>query len=170
MEDPFHGININETLYQPLYEGANLSVLDSYFQLMQFSLRHSLTKQAFSDLLNVIGLHLPTNPTMSAYRLKKFFLTLYHDISFTKHHCCSSCDTILNTTGACSMPGCKGSAIEFLSISIAAQLKRKLEGMIQYNMWITSFVCITYIKSGGGRPQRVIVYILVCVTDMDQHT
>ena len=131
MEDPFH----DETLYQPLYEGANLSVLDSYLQLMQFSLRHSLTKQAFDDLLNVISLHLPTNPNMSAYRLKKFFLTQYHDISFTKHHCCSSCNTNLdgNTTGACSKPGCKGSAIELLSISIAAQLKGKLEGILQYN-------------------------------------
>ena len=47
-------MNIDEALYQPLYEGAKLSILDSYFQLMQFSLRHSLTKQAFSDLLNVI--------------------------------------------------------------------------------------------------------------------
>ena len=123
-------MNIDETLYQPLYEGAKLSILDSYFQIMQFLLRHSLTKQAFSDLLNVIGAHLPAKPTMSAYRLKKFFLALYHDISFTKHHCCSSCDAILEDT--CSTPGCRGAAIKFMSISIAAQLKRKLEGKIQY--------------------------------------
>ena len=65
-----------KTLYQPLNEGAKLSILDSYFRLMQFSLRHSLTKQAFSDLLNVIGAHLPAKPTISAYRLKKFILAL----------------------------------------------------------------------------------------------
>ena len=136
VEDCFHGINVDETLLEPLYEGANLSVLDSYFQLMQFSLRHSLTKQAFSDLLNLVCLHLPTNPSMSVYKLKKFFLSLFHDISFSKHRCCSSCDTLLdnNRTGTCPTPRCRGAAIEFLSVSIAAQLKRKLEGMIQCYM------------------------------------
>jgi hypothetical protein len=96
VEDRFHGVNVDEALFKPLYEGAKLSILDSYFQLMQFSLRHSLTKQAFSDLLNVICLHLPTNPSMSAYKLKKLFLGLFHDISFLKHHCCSSWDTLLD--------------------------------------------------------------------------
>lgn len=81
--------------HQPLYDGAPLTLLESYYQLMQFCLQHSLTKRAFSGLLNLVNLHLPVPYAVSVYKLRKFFMNLYHDITFTKHYCCSSCHALL---------------------------------------------------------------------------
>ena len=44
----------NDEMYQPVYPGAELTVLESYLLLFQYSLRHSLTKKAFSELLEVV--------------------------------------------------------------------------------------------------------------------
>ena len=65
---------------------------------------------------------------LNLYRLKKFFLNLYEDISLSKHHCCSVCHfPVIDAEGMCGN-GCSGSAVEFLTISLEAQLRRKLEG------------------------------------------
>ena len=45
--DPFTRLEIHQSFYQPLYVGASLTILESYLKLIQFSLRHSLTKHAF---------------------------------------------------------------------------------------------------------------------------
>lgn len=44
---------------QYLYEGSKLTVFQSYILVMKYALRHGLTKRALSDLLDLIGLHLP---------------------------------------------------------------------------------------------------------------
>ena len=120
-----------DPLSQPLYDGAEITLLDSYMLVMQHSLRHSLTKQAFSDLLKVIGMLLPSKSMVSYYRLRKFFLDLYGDITFTKRYCCANCHSSLDDKEAACCNGCERStAIEFLTVSVAAQLKRKLEGII----------------------------------------
>lgn len=41
-----------------IYEGAKLTVLDSYLLLYQYALRYSLTKEAFSSLISLIAAHL----------------------------------------------------------------------------------------------------------------
>ncbi len=124
--------DVDPSLKQPLYDGANLSFYESYLMIMQYSLRHALTKQAVSDLLNLVGLHLPAASTVSLYKLNKFFLDLYEDISFTTHFCCSSCHSLLEATDSTGPNGCvgpPGPAQECLTISLEAQLKRKLKGM-----------------------------------------
>lgn len=55
----------------PLYTGAKLTVIESYMKIMKYALRHSLTKQALSDLLILVDDHLPTSSLVSQYRLKK---------------------------------------------------------------------------------------------------
>ena len=63
--------------YTPIYEGAQLTVLDSYLLLYQYALRHNLTKDAFSSLISLVVGHLPRSNTviasLSLYKLKKFF-------------------------------------------------------------------------------------------------
>ena len=115
---------------QPLYPGLHLTFYESHLSVFQFALRHRLTKLAFSDLLNLIDNHLPTtNSMVSLYKLKKHFLHLYRDITYTPHFCCSSCHAALSTLESPCPNNCEDEAMEFLSISVAPQLKRRLEGM-----------------------------------------
>lgn len=124
------GLNIDPSLQQPLYEGANLTTWDSYLMIMKYALRHGLTKQAVKDLLELVGMHLPHSSTISVYKLKKFFLDLYEDISFNVHHCCSLCHSPFADVEASCPNGCDRGATEFLTISVEAQLKRKLQSKI----------------------------------------
>ena len=42
-----------------LYNGADLTVLESFLLLYQFALRHGISKQALSDLVSLLNIHLP---------------------------------------------------------------------------------------------------------------
>ena len=53
------------TDFQLLYNGSKLTTFDSYLLIMKYGLRHGLTKQALSDLLNLIEIHLPSSITSS---------------------------------------------------------------------------------------------------------
>ena len=126
---PVADIRINESFKKPLYDGADLTVFESYSLLLQYSLRHGLTKRAFSELLQLVGVHLPTKSMASLYKVKKFFLDLYGDIILEPRHCCSLCHSLLADARADCPQGCTGATtVEFLSIPISNQLKRRLEG------------------------------------------
>ena len=117
----------SEPMNQPLYDGTDITVWDSYMLLMQHSLRHCLTRQAFSDLLKVVGMLLPSKSMVSYYKLRKYFLDLYADIIFTPRYCHSP----LQTKEAACANGCiPTTSEEFLTVSVAAQLRRKLQGKI----------------------------------------
>ena len=124
----------DEDFDEPLYPGAKLTFFQSYLQLFQYALRHRLTKLAFSDLLNLVGNHLRTNSMVSLYKLKKYFLHLYQDLSFNTHFCCSSCHASLLTMESTCPNGCQDEVMEFLSISVVPQLRRRLEGMPNVHM------------------------------------
>lgn len=126
---PFVNITIDERFLKPLYDGAKLTVLESYSQLLQYSLCHSLTKRAFSDLLKLVGTHLPTGSMVSLYKVEKFFLELYGNITFKLHYCCSVCHSLLANKNQTCPHACSSTAIEFLSIPISNQLKRRLENL-----------------------------------------
>ena len=119
-----------DPLDQPLYDGAQMTVWDTYLLLMQHSLRHNLTKRAFSDLLKVVGTLLPRESFTSYYRLRKFFMNEYEDLTLSRHFCCRACHTTIDNAQSLCPNGCEGStSIEFLAVSVEAQLKRKLQGM-----------------------------------------
>lgn len=117
-----------DPLCQPLYDGAEVTIYDSYLLLMQHSLRHCLTKQAFGDLLKVVGMLLPNKSMVLYYKLRKYFLDLFDDIVFEKHYCCSNCHSDLEDKDGECCHGCNAIFIEFLTISVVSQLKRKIEG------------------------------------------
>ena len=120
----------DDSFNRPLYENAKLTVFESYLSLLQYSLRHGLTKQASSDLLNLVGKHLPTESMISLHMLKKFFQDKYGDLSaFKSHYCCSSCHSPLSDKKATCPTGCNMPAVtQFLSVPLEVQLVRKLEG------------------------------------------
>ena len=50
----FANISVDGRFLEHLYDGAKLTVFESYSLLLQYSLRHGLTKRAFSDLLQLL--------------------------------------------------------------------------------------------------------------------
>ena len=125
---PLANLNISESFLEPLYDGTELTTFESYFLLLQYSLHHGLSKQAFSDLLTLVGMHLPTGSMASLYKVKKLFRELYGDITFELCYCCSLCHSLIEDANAACPQSCDASTIEFLSIPIVNQLKRRLEG------------------------------------------
>ena len=116
----------------PLYEGADLSIFDSYFLAFQFSVRHCLTS---TELLNLLRVHVPTSAKVakSLYRLKKYFLQLFPHAKCTTHRYCSCCFSPENEEGNCptstTAGSCDGGKMEeFVSIPLGPQLKNKFEG------------------------------------------
>lgn len=61
--------------HTPLYEGADLTILDSYLMLYHFALRHCITDTAFSELISLVDTHVPKDAksATSLYKLRKFF-------------------------------------------------------------------------------------------------
>ena len=136
-------VSVEGNFDQPLYPGAHLTFFESHLQVFQYALRHHLTKVAFADLLNLIDNHLPTtNSMVSLYKLKKHFLHLYRDITYTTHFCCSSCHASLSNLESSCPNDCDAEAMEFLSISVEPQLKRRLEGMFtNRDGWVQFKLC-----------------------------
>lgn len=122
---------------QLLYDGADLTVMDSYLLLYQFSLRHCLTKQAFSELISLVDTHLPRSAktVSSVYMIRKFFEANFNHIESVVHTYCSKghrlSDDSEAATTTCKNRDCgvMNSNRTFLYVSIEQQLKNKLEGI-----------------------------------------
>ena len=130
-DDP--GICSINPISSPLYDDAEISVFESHLLCFQFSIRHSLTAKAFSELLQLLSVHLPSSSMApkSIYRLKSFFIDLFPHASPTVYPYCATCLSLLDEEGFCSTEGCQGGAREeFISIALAPQLRRILEGII----------------------------------------
>ena len=117
---------------EPLYTGAKLTVLDSYLLLYQFFLRHSLSKKAFSELITLISVHLPEttsqNAARSLYQLRQFFVTQFSDLIASPERYCSKCHFLYENDADDCPHGCGQPFQRFWVVSIAAQIKRMLEG------------------------------------------
>lgn len=79
---------------EPSQPGSCLSALESAVLLLLFVIRHSLTGKAFSELINLLRLHLPRPDTCllrSVHSLKKFFLQMFSETKAVVHAYCSKC-------------------------------------------------------------------------------
>lgn len=98
-------------------------------------MRHNLTKEALSDLLQLIRLHLPVpnQYPSSLHRLEKQF----HDLRYpyTLHYFCVRClGSVKESERVCSNTYCNsildnGSISSFIEVPIDLQLKTILERM-----------------------------------------
>ena len=115
-----------------LYAIADVSVYDSYLLTFQYATRHSLTKTAFAELLQLISVHLPTMAPFpkSVHRIKSFFQDLFSHTNPNVHEFCSFCLSPLSGDEVCSTPHCRGvDKGQFITLPLAPQLKKMMEGM-----------------------------------------
>ena len=73
------------------------SVLQYHSMILQYSLKHCLSKTAFNDLLALIAdlLPRPNNAAHSVYKHQKFFSIFEKQSFIEKHQFCTMCHTIL---------------------------------------------------------------------------
>ena len=119
--------DVDKELLKPLYQGSELTILDSHLLLYQYCIRHNLTKKAFSELLVLMEAHLPSNSMVSSYKLKKFVTSLFSDVLAETHFCCSCCQQPLKSTTSRCSNGCNADIFDFVIIPLASQIQRRLE-------------------------------------------
>ena len=117
---------------EPLYDGADISVFDSFLLIFQFALRHSLTSKAFSELLQLLGAHLPlgAKQASSVYSVKKYFLKLFPSAKAQEKRYCGNCHRLLQESDeVCTNQYCSNASVEkFMASPVGPQLKAKMEG------------------------------------------
>ena len=116
----------------PLYEGADITIFESYLLALQYATRHSLTKKAFEELLQLISIYIPASAQAprSCHKLKRFFCGLFPGTSPIVHYYCSFCHSrLLEQESNCSTNGCPGNDKgQFISVPLGPQIKRIMEG------------------------------------------
>ena len=115
-----------------LYGHADVTVFQSYLLTFQYSMKHSLTQSALSDLLDLIKVHLPQDTAYlrSVHQMKGFFMKLFPHAAPLIHEYCSYCLSALPPNGACAMPNCPGTSKgQFITIPLIPQLRRIFEGV-----------------------------------------
>ena len=75
-------------LMQPLYQNAPLTAYHSNLLLLQYAIRHSLTNKTFTELLQLMSVHLPpgSKVSKSVHHLKNFFLEAYPEAEEAVKH------------------------------------------------------------------------------------
>ena len=115
---------------QPLYPGAakDLTVYMAYLLIFQYSVRHSLTKKALQELLQLISVLLLSASACprSVRSLKNFFIQRFLDQKPSMQQYCSNCLKLLSSEQSC---GCHASISEFVTVPLGPQLKARLEGV-----------------------------------------
>ena len=99
--------------------------------MFQYVIRRSLTAKAFTELLQLLSIHIPPKAKVasSVYMVKKLFLKLFPCAQGNQHRYCSHCHQLLSSEQPCSNQLCVDKPVEsFISVPIAPQLKAKLEG------------------------------------------
>ena len=114
-----------------LYDGADLTVLESYLLLYQFALRHGISKQALTDLVSLLNVHLPrqAKSAPSFYKLKQFFEQHFDDMESRVHYYCTQCHRLVDSDKSVCPNNCRLGVSQFVYLPIEPQLRRKLEGL-----------------------------------------
>ena len=106
----------------------------SFWVVFPYAIRHSLTTKAFTELLQLIAVHLPKEAAIprSVHNLKRFFVESYPELQPIQHYYCSCCQRpLLSDSSICNGHGCSGgSSATFITIPAGGQLKRAMEGLI----------------------------------------
>lgn len=117
----------------PLFDGCCHSTFSLYVMIMLFVIKHSLSKEAFSDLLHIISSVLPVTSkfSTSVYKLKE---TLKNGLGYVQpmiHKFCESCQQLMNEEDTCKNPVCrmnKAQVLTFYGLRLLDQLKSLFKG------------------------------------------
>ena len=114
-----------------LYDGADITILESYLLLYQFALRHGMSKQALTDLVSLLNVHLPqqAKSARSFYKLKQFFEQHFDDLESRVHYYCTNCHRLVDSDKSMCPNNCEAGVSQFVHLPVEPQLRRKLEGL-----------------------------------------
>lgn len=130
---------------QPLYPGAasDLTVFMAYLLIFQYSLRHSLTKKALQELLQLVCVLLPAGSACprSVHSLKNFFTEGFPDHKPSIKQYCTNCLKLLSTEQNCE---CNASTSDFITVPLGPQLKARLEGKCSFDLKLPRCGYIVY--------------------------
>ena len=111
-----------EDTRKPLFEGSVHNLFTAYSLVMLYVMKHSLSRQAFSDLLLLIQCLLPnSNFTTSVYKIKE---VLKKAMSFKEPspcYYCDHCQSALKQEHLCQKVACrrnKSKTVKFLDLSV----------------------------------------------------
>ena len=124
-----HELDEDDELKTPLYDGADVSVLDSYLLVYQFALKHGLSKMAIDELIRLLSTHLPrsSKAATSLHTLEKYFAQSL-EITVEVHRYCDTCHRLMEAESDRCENGCQSTIRTFVAVPIDLQLKKKLEG------------------------------------------
>lgn len=125
----------------PLFEGSQVTVFDSYLLLYQFSLKHSLTKLAFQELIDLVNLHLPTARISTLYKLQKFFVEHFQLGKPISKLYCQQCHHLMKSGESTCPNECDTTTCRFVSVPIKQQVKRILESKLHVYKNLCVHVC-----------------------------
>ena len=102
MDDTFE----TRELFEPLYQGADITVCGAYCCIMQFATTNKLTYTAISELIKLLHLICPPQNKLpsSFYKLKKFFNRF--NVAFTHQKVCTKCSAPM-TAGTSQCATCQ---------------------------------------------------------------
>ena len=128
-----HAVMARSVSDSPLYPGSQLSTFQSHLLVFQYAIRHSLTKKAFTELLQLLSVHLPPGAGIpkSVHSLKQVFVEAFPEAKAEQHLYCSCCQRLIPLGAtSCVGDGCNhGSPAVFITLPIGPQLKRMMEGI-----------------------------------------
>ena len=140
-DDDNGGSDVNERLVQfiyksqiPLYPSSASTLFDYQLTLLQFSLKHCLTKKEFSDLLKLVPSFFPHkhNAISSYFKHKKFWKPLLNESQLIrKHKYCTVCHHLMVDTDNELCPNeCDTDFENFVMCDLGLQIKMLMEGML----------------------------------------
>ena len=117
---------------EPLFKGSQVSAMEAHI-MFQYALKHHLSAKAFSELLLLLQVLLPTRNSFpkSLNRLKKFFLHGFPNICVTEHFYCQVCHTVCDsaTSLECSNELCSSQKFDhFIAVPLGPQLQEMMKG------------------------------------------
>ena len=95
----------DKELFEPLYDGADITICGAYCCIMQFASSNKLSYTAISELIKLLHILCPAHNKLpsSFYMLKKFFKQF--NVAFEHQRICTTCSTPVET-GDSDCPTC----------------------------------------------------------------
>ena len=125
---PTHALSVFDDCN--IYRGASLMAFQSIFQ---YAIRHGLTTNAFTELLQLLSLHASEGASLprSVYRMKNYFIQAFPESKLIQQHWyCSFCQRPLPSRDTvCTGRECSsGPPAGFVTVPISPQMKQIRDG------------------------------------------
>lgn len=126
--------DVTKVQHEVLYKEASITTSASSVLLMKYAMKHKLSMEALTDLLQIVKLHCPSpnNIPSSLFHFKKQFKDFQYPINY--HYFCNVClSEVPKDVEFCSNQACSYSFTEanslssFIELPVGLQLKSILE-------------------------------------------